>query len=156
MLNMANKRIIILLFLFNFFISFAYAQPKSLNYEDEPKTDDFFLDVLDNPSANLYKFLLVGLNSHNTELKDLNIYLKDTWTKQRCLELNISVEEAYKKVKACWNVFLEVENTNLESFGQYVMDCHPNNIYLRNIQQNCPNKKLQHKLRLVPLKLEKY
>lgn len=114
------------------------------------------MNVIFNPDANLYKFLVVGLNSHNMELKDLNRYLNSQRVQKKCNELNLDIRETYNKVKACWKVFLEVENTNLDSFGQYVMDCHPNNIYLWQIQQNCPNKKLQHKLRIVPLKLENY
>ena len=152
---MIAKRLILLIFI-SLTSILAYSQPKSLNYEDEPKTYDFFMDVIYNPDLNLYNFLVLGLNSHNTELKDLNIYLKASNVRERCQELNIDITESYHKIKAAWKVFQEIENTDLNSFGQYVMDYHPNNMYLRQIQQNCPNKKLQHQLRIVPLKLEKY
>lgn len=150
-----EKVFLLLIYVFCFGVS-VYAQPKSLYYEDEPKTEDFFMDVIYNPNANLYNFLILGLNSHNTELKDLNVYLRASNVRKRCQELNIDITESYNKIKAAWNVFCEIENTDLNSFGQYVMPYHQNNIYLKQIQQNCPNKKLQHQLWIVPLKLEKY
>lgn len=152
------KKIISFLFFLCFFTPMAYSQPKSLNYEDEPKTEDFFLDILSNPNTNLYEFLICGLNSHNTDLKELYIYQRDTWTQNKCKELNTTVEEAYKKVKACWKVFKEIENTDISynGFGKYVMKYHRDNITAKQIQDNCPNKRLQHQLWIVPLRLEKY
>ena len=129
-----------------------FAQPKSIHYKKE---NDFFMNVIYNPTFNIYQFLVVGLSSKNTELKELNIYANSTIVQDKCRELNISISETYKKVKASWTVFLEVENTDISAngFGQYMMSNSPYNIY---VARTCPNPELKHKLSIVPLKLEEY
>ena len=113
------------------------------------------MNIIYNPSFSLYNFLTIGLNSKNTDLKELNVYLKSNNAKAQCQKLNINMTETYKKVKASWKVFLEVENTDLsvKGFGKYMFEYSPYNI---NAPKNCPNPELKHKLSIVPLKLEEY
>lgn len=129
-----------------------FAQPKSIHYKKE---NDFFMNVIYNPDISLYKFLIVGLSSKNTELRDLNVYVNSKIVQDKCRELNISISESYYKIKASWKVFLEIENTDLsyDGFGKYMIEAHPHNIF---VPKNCPNPELKHKLSIVPLKLEEY
>lgn len=129
-----------------------FAQPKSIHYTKE---EDFFMDVIYNPNASLYNFLVAGLSSKNTELKDLNVYVNSKTVQDKCRELNVSISESYYKIKASWKVFLEIENTDLsyDGFGKYMIETHPHNIF---VPKNCPNPELKHKLSIVPLKLEEY
>ena len=129
-----------------------FAQPKSIHYK---KKNDFFMNVIYNPNASLYNFLVVGLSSKNTELKDLNVYVNSKIVQDKCRELNVSISESYYKIKASWKVFLEIENTDLsyDGFGKYMIETHPHNIF---VPKNCPNPELKHKLNIVPLKLEEY
>ncbi len=126
----------------------CYAQPKSIHYKKE---NDFFMNVIYNPGFSIYDFLQVGLSSKNTELKELHSYLASNTVKEQCAKLKIDIRETYNKVKACWDVFLEVENTDLsyDGFGKYMT-------YNRFAPQRCPNPELKHKLSIVPLKLEEY
>lgn len=132
--------------------SFCYAQPKSIKYQKE---NDFFMNIIYNPTFSLYNFLTIGLNSKNTDIKELNVYLKSNNAKTQCQKLNIDMTEAYNKAKACWKVFLEIENTDLSvnGFGKYMIETSPYNIYA---PKNCPNPELKHKLSIVPLKLKEY
>lgn len=129
-----------------------FAQTKNIKYEKE---QDFFMNIIYNPEASLYTFLQVGLSSKNTELKELHRYLASNNVKEQCAKLKIDIRETYKKVKACWAVFLEIENTDLsyDGFGKYMMSYDAYNIFA---PQSCPNPELKHKLSIVPLKLEKY
>lgn len=132
--------------------SFCNAQPQSIKYQKE---NDFFMNIIYNPTFSLYNFLTIGLNSKNTDIKELNVYLKSHNAKTQCQKLNIDITEAYKKAKACWAVFLEIENTDLSvnGFGKYMIETSPYNIYA---PKNCPNPELKHKLSIVPLKLKEY
>lgn len=129
-----------------------FAQPTSIHYKKE---NDFFMNVIYNPTFNLYQFLSIGLSSKNTELKDLNIYVNSAIVKGKCSELNVNISETYKKVKAAWKVFLDVENTDISAkgFGQYMITNSP---YNPVAPRSCPNPELKHKLSIVPLKLEEY
>ena len=128
-----------------------FAQPKRIHYQK----DDFFMDVIYNPNASLYQFLIAGLTSKNTELKDLHIYVNSKTVQDKCRELNVSISESYYKIKASWKVFLEIENTDLsyDGFGKYMIEVSPYNIF---VPKTCPNPELKHKLSIVPLKLEEY
>ena len=128
------------------------AQPRNLHYEKE---NDFFMNVIYNPTFSIYDFLTVGLNSKNTDLKELHIYQKSKNATSQCRKLKINMTIAYNKVKASWKVFKEVENTDLSSngFGKYMMSYSQYNIFA---PKNCPNPELKHKLSIVPLKLEIY
>lgn len=129
----------------------ASAQPKSVHFQK----DDFFMDVLYNPNASIYQFLVAGLSSKNTELKELHRYQTSKVVQDKCRELNVSIIESYNKIKAAWKVFLEVENTDIsvDGFGKYMMNYSPYNIFA---PRSCPNPELKHKLSIVPLKLEEY
>jgi len=130
----------------------ASTQPKSIHYKKE---NNFFMNVIYNPSFSLYNFLVVGLSSKNTELKDLHVYVNSKNVQDQCRTLNISISETYNKVKASWNIFLEVENTDLSvyGFGKYMMEYSPYNLFA---PRTCPNPELKHKLSIVPLKLKEY
>jgi len=130
----------------------ANAQPKSIHYKKE---NDFFMNVIYNPSFSLYNFLVVGLSSKNTELKDLHVYVNSKNVQDQCRTLKIDISETYNKVKASWKVFLEVENTDIstDGFGKYMVTYSPYNIFA---PKTCPNPELKHKLSIVPLKLEEY
>lgn len=146
------KRVLLLVMLLLSQSISCYAQPKNIKYHKE---NDFFMNIIYNPSFSLYNFLTIGLNSKNTDLKELNVYLKSNNARAQCQKLNINMTETYKKVKASWKVFLEVENTDLsvKGFGKYMLEYSPYNIYA---PKNCPNPELKHKLSIVPLKLEEY
>ena len=128
----------------------VYSQPKSVEYEKEY---DFFLNVLVNPNLRIYDFLAAGLNSKNTEFHDFSAYYHSENTQNKCKKLKINIREAYNKAAAAWRVFLEVEHTDLDEFGQYMISYHRDNIFA---PRNCPDPELKHKLSIVPLKLERY
>lgn len=146
------KRLLFTLFLLVVTLITANAQPKSIHYKKE---NDFFMNVIYNPTFSIYEFLVVGLSSKNTELKALNRYANSTIVQDKCRELKVSISETYNKVNAAWKVFLEVENTDISAngFGQYMMNHSPYNIFA---PRTCPNPELKHKLSIVPLKLEEY
>lgn len=127
-----------------------YAQPKSIQYEKEY---DFFMNVVRNPTYRIYDFLVFGLNSRNAQLLDYVKYYNSNKVKNICQELNIDIYNTYKKIKAAWNILLEVENTNLDEFGKYMFEYNKDDIFA---PRNCPNPELKHKLSIVPLKLENY
>lgn len=127
-----------------------YAQPKSIQYEKEY---DFFMNVVRNPTYRIYDFLVFGLNSRNAQLLDYTEYYNSNKVKNICQKLNIDIYKTYKKIKVAWNVLIEVENTNLDEFGKYMLEYHRDDIFA---PRNCPNPELKHKLNIVPLKLENY
>lgn len=151
-LTVVLKWVLILVVLLFSQSTLCNAQPKSIQYQKE---NDFFMNIIYNPSFSLYDFLTIGLHSKNTDLKELGVYLKSNNARTQCQKLNINITETYRKVKAAWKVFLEVENTDLSvnGFGKYMLDYSPYNIYA---PKNCPNPELKHKLSIVPLKLEEY
>lgn len=125
------------------------AAPRSINYEKE---NDFLLNVLFNPQFSLSDFILVGLTPHNTVLKDKNYYFGDNKAVNKCSELNITVDEAYSKAKASWDVYLELERRGIDenSIGKYVVTYSPNDIFApKNI-----DPEIKHKLSIVPLQLQ--
>lgn len=67
-----------------------------------------------------------------------------------CKELGLDITTTYSKIKKAWDIFLQVENTDLEEFGKYMIDYDPNNIYA----PKCPNPELKRKLKTVPLKIK--
>lgn len=146
------KRVLLLIVLMLSQDILCNAQPKSIKYHKE---NDFFMNIIYNPSFSLYNFLTIGLNSKNTDLKELGVYLKSNNARTQCQKLNIDMTETYKKVKASWRVFLEIENTDLSvnGFGKYMIEASPYNIF---VPKTCPNPELKHKLSIVPLKLEEY
>ena len=145
------KRLLVIL-LCVFSVISIFAQPKSILYKKE---NDFFMNVIYNPDMSLYKFLVVGLSSKNTELRDLNIYVNSKIVQDKCRELNVSISESYYKIKVSWKVLLEIENMDLsyDGFGRYMIETHSHNIFT---PRTCPNPELKHKLSIVPLKLEEY
>ena len=126
------------------------AQPESIEYE---KPYDFFCDVLWNPDARLFDFLIAGLNSKTAELHYYHEYAEDKTVRARCKELKVDLYESYKKVEASWKVLKEVEKTDFESFTTYMITYHRDDIFA---PKKCPNPELQHKLSIVPLRLKKY
>lgn len=130
----------------------SFSQPTSLHYK---KQYDFFYDVMNNPDAAIYQFLMAGLNSKNTELRDIEYYRYRDGVQEKCRKMNMTYNEAYNKIKACWGVFLEVEHTDLsmKGFGKYMIPYHRDNAFA---PKNCPNPELKHKLSIVPLKLKEY
>lgn len=83
------KRFLFTLFLLVVTLITANAQPQSIHYKKE---NDFFMNVIYNPTFSIYEFLVVGLSSKNTELKALNRYVNSTIVQDKCRELNVSME----------------------------------------------------------------
>lgn len=156
---MNSKRFLALILLLCLvFISFAQA-PKSTKYKKE---HDFMLTVLYNPTFSLFDFISVGLHERNTKFVDESTYRKSDKIINKCNELygrfdNNTFHAIYMKVKASWEIFLEVQNTDIsyEGMGKYFVEHSRNNIYAPQTQ-NCPYPELKHKLSIVPLKLEEY
>ena len=126
--------------------------PSSVNYEK----NDFFLNVIYNPSFSLCNFKDVGLNESNTSLADEETYQKAVSTKAEYRKKLIAtlgksdrstIHTAYLKVKAAWNVFREI---------QYSKQCVDISYSSHNIFAPTMDAELRHKLSIVPLKLKYY
>ena len=111
---------------------------------------DFFRTVIANQSSSIYDFLVCGFNSKNTEFRSCSAYMSHEGVQRDCKELGLDITTTYSKIKKAWDIFLQVENTDLEEFGKYMIDYDPNNIYA----PKCPNPELKRKLKTVPLKIK--
>ena len=109
---------------------------------------DFFLDVLFNPSFNLYDFYLVGHRSSNTRFLPESSYQNSKRASNKCKELGISVHDAYTKIQSAWKVYLTIQNTN-KNYAARVMSVYSgNNIFA----PECPDPALKRKFQIIPLK----
>lgn len=124
------------------------------------KEQDFFLNVLANPNADLFTLLSAGFSLDNTELKqDDNIYynsekIRNLIKKEYGYFDALLFHDIYEKIRYSWSIFIEVQNYDWEEMKQYVIDCSygPDNIYV-NRRRSCPNPILRDKLKIIPLKV---
>ena len=154
------KRLISLVLFQLCFIPIASAQinpPKSIHYKEIKY--DFLLNVLSNPEANLYGFICAGFHEGNTEFHDEITYSQDQETINQCKELygekynEHTFHSIYMKVKASWNVFLEVLQYSEEEISLEMM---PDRARIILAKGKKTNPELRHKLSIVPLYLEEY
>ena len=140
------------------FIAIASAQinpPKSIHYKEIKY--DFLLNVLSNPEANLYNFVLAGFNERNTEFHDETTYSQDQETIKKCKKLygekynEHTFHSIYMKIKASWYVFLDILHYSREEMYLEMMSDRARDFFNKN-----PNLELRHKLSIVPLYLEEY
>lgn len=110
--------------------------------------NDFFLNMLYNPQFSIGDFLTIGLNSQKLYLKDLSAYLNNPKVQKKCAEQNINLITAYNKVSQAWAILKEVEDVNLTD---YYAHYSKNNIMA--IQRRI-SPETQHKLRIIPLKMD--
>ncbi len=145
---------------YTFVVSFTLAQtPKSAEYEK----DDFFMIVLLNPEFSLCDFKHVHLNDRNTKLENEDFYQKrrisNDYLHEHLLKVfgkcdHSTVHIAYMKISASWRAYKDIQYRN-ECF--HAEDKRKNDRFKKdNIFHTPIDKVVEHKLRIVPLKLERY
>ena len=153
------RRIWALSFFLSLVASTMAQAPKSVEYEK----DDFFLIVLLNPNFTLCDFKNVHINDRNTKLESENFYqsrrikneyLNENLTKTlgKCDQTTVHI--AYMKISAAWRAYKEIQYRS-ECF--HAEDKKRSNMFRKdNIWDKGMDKEIEHKLRIVPLKLVNY
>ncbi len=138
------NRILLFISFLCFTTTIAIAQPQ--------EKQDFFLNVLANPTFCLEDFRDVGLNSSNTSMQPESEYLNAKNQKFHSLMIQALGKDdyntrkaTYKKVVASWRIFIEIQNA-----GGTCRYSKSNNIWDNRAKNT--SAELKQKLSIIPLK----
>lgn len=138
--------------------SISAQSPKSTKYK---RKNDFMVAVLCNPTFSLFDFISIAkMHERNTQFLDESKYTESNFIISKCKELYGSFNSyafhiTYMKVKAAWEIFLEIQNTDVSynGMGKYFVEY---DMFDTDAPRSCPYPELKYQLSIIPLRLEEY